>query len=268
MNRIALSERLDGLSKIFVDGNQIGEDLRAMSFVLKNTSDEAFSKVLNPEFESDTSVAQAPMEEVVETIEASTEVGNFWSKEAEEVIVSNLLKSILGVDKSQCCDTKRHLTPNQVPDGGHAGEKAKTLKPEQVPNQEYLDSGIVEKSHGSVRKQAVDEEAAETEATKKLEEAKDKAQEVVKDLQEAHTEVPTDHPADAENTEDKATKKVEKAVSDMDKALEMLGVAEKKEEGVEANTVNVSGIDIDLSTSMDEVDINSEEILKLSAMFQ
>lgn len=309
MNRIALSDRLEGMSKVFAEGNPMAEDLKAMAFALRNTTDERFASVLNPEFEADVQSSEevdavgivcpdwkpyqrggnlpstpsslytskkpistealakafeqmantkkqvtfeealeslknmggiskspagapgaAPVKEGAEEVEASEEAGLFWTKEATEYITANLIRNVLGMDKSICCDTKRKLTPAQMPEGQHSGEKAPTLKPDQVPDQEYLDSKMVEKSHGAVKKEANEHEESETNA----EEAKEK----------------------------KEAPKAEKAE---EKKLEKAEEVEANAFATDASTYTVEGIE--LSGSMDEVDASSEEIQKLSALF-
>jgi len=317
MNRIALSDRLEGMSKVFAEENPIAQDLKAMAFALRNTTDEKFASVLNPEFEADVQSSEevdaagfggqgwapyqrgdnlpstsglshgnkpistealakafeqmaktkkqvtfgeileslkgmvkapmadpgvAPIKEGAEEIavEASEDAGLFWTKEATEYITANLIKNVLGMDKSICCDTKRKLTPAQMPEGQHAGQKAPTLKPEQVPNQEYLDSKMVEKSHGAVKKEATEQE----------EELKMTPEEL-----EKHEKGETKAEEAKEKKEDPKAEKAE------DKKMEQ---AEKTEE-IEANIFTAEGIE--LSGSMDEVDASSEEIQKLSALF-
>jgi len=299
MNRIALSDRLEGMSKVFAEGNPMAEDLKAMAFALRNTTDERFASVLNPEFEADVQSSEevdaaglggpdwipyqrggnlpsqvsgrkltpeekkaildefskattlqqmmaslknmfgkapagapgaVPVKEGAEEVEASEEAGLFWTKEATEYITANLIRNVLGMDKSICCDTKRKLTPAQMPEGQHSGEKAPTLKPDQVPDQEYLDSKMVEKSHGAVKKEANEHEESET----KAEEAKEK----------------------------KEDPKAEKAE---EKKLEKAEEVEANAFATDASTYTVEGIE--LSGSMDEVDASSEEIQKLSALF-
>jgi hypothetical protein len=313
MNRIALSDRLEGMSKIFADGNPIAEDLKAMAFTLRNTTDEKFASVLNSEFEADKlsgeeveaydpgtstwspaergqhlpsgaggrkyspaerakvldewakkegilpkalaslknmlgvapagSPSVAPAREsseegieVIQEVEASEDAGLFWTKEATDYITANLVRNVLGMEKATIMDTKRHLTPAQVPDGGHAGQKAPTLKPEQVPDQEYLDSGIVEKSHGAVKKEATEECNMDNKKHEEKETPKEEAKE-------------------------KAEKPAEEAKEEKAKKEEV----EANTFTTDASTYTVEGIE--LSGSMDEVDPSSEEIQKLSTLF-
>jgi len=224
MDRIALSERFEGLADVFSSESKIAIDLKAMAHVLREADDDSFTKIINPKFASMGAEAEdkeavfkgvAPadyklpeskrsltprkltddekakmFDEMIkggfgqqakkfvtdivekvqgggmskgateeETIEASEEVSenSFWSKEANDTVAQNLLRNVLGMDKQICCDTKSKLTPEQTPDGKHKGvpERPATLKPEQTPDQvDDLDSNMVEKSKGKVRKEA------------------------------------------------------------------------------------------------------------------
>jgi hypothetical protein len=81
--------------------------------------------------------------------------GMFWCKEASKAVIDNLLRDVVGMNKSQCCDTGRKLEKDQIPDGGHDGEKAATLKPEQTPDDAAsIKTDMVAKSHGAVKKEA------------------------------------------------------------------------------------------------------------------
>ena len=53
MDRIALSQRTENLSTVFVDGHPMKRDLVAMSLVLKEMSDEKFASILSKDFEAD-----------------------------------------------------------------------------------------------------------------------------------------------------------------------------------------------------------------------
>ena len=53
MNRLALSQRIKGLSEAFASESPIGQDLSAMAYVLENMSEEKFASVLNKEYSAD-----------------------------------------------------------------------------------------------------------------------------------------------------------------------------------------------------------------------
>ncbi|MBD3260225.1 MAG: hypothetical protein GF334_00880 [Candidatus Altiarchaeales archaeon] len=55
MDRIALSKRLEGFSQVFADGTPMARDLKAMSYVLANMSDEKFANVVNANWGADMS---------------------------------------------------------------------------------------------------------------------------------------------------------------------------------------------------------------------
>ena len=57
MDRLALSQRIKGLSEVFASENPIAQDLSAMSYVLENMSDEKFANVLNKEYTADKEAA-------------------------------------------------------------------------------------------------------------------------------------------------------------------------------------------------------------------
>jgi DNA-directed RNA polymerase subunit RPC12/RpoP len=228
MDRIALSERFEGLAGIFSDESKIAIDLRAMAHVLREANDESFTQILNPKFSSEEVEAKEDKEAILkgvaphvetkvpgsqrprnliprkltdqekadlfdemskggfgqqakkflsdmlekmqqggmskgatEEVESSEEsqevVDNYWNKEANDAVAQNLLRNIMGMEKSICCDTKRKLTPDQTPDGKHGGvpKTPETLKKDQTPDQvDDLDSNMVEKSKGKVKKEA------------------------------------------------------------------------------------------------------------------
>lgn len=225
MDRIALSERIEGLAGVFSSESKIAIDLKAMAHVLREADDDSFTKILNPKFSSEEVEAEedkdaaalmvppqepaqrydqkakgvkrdlspeeakaqleewikqgrpmakkvvdyigdlmskgGPMKTADEEEEISTgaseAVENYWSREANDAVAQNLLRNVLGMEKSVCCDTKRKLTPDQTPDGKHSGVPSRpaTLKPDQTPDQvDDLDSNMVEKSRGKVQKEA------------------------------------------------------------------------------------------------------------------
>jgi hypothetical protein len=173
-------------------------------------------------------------EEATMTAEAST--GMYWNIEASDAVLNNLLRDVVGMDKSICCDTGRKLDKDQKPDGSHKGEKAPTLKPEQTPDQQKsLDSGIVEKSHGKVQKEATEQVKVEE---------KDAS---LSDIEKAKKE-----------KEQEATKK---KVDELAKAK-----AKKEKDSCDDKEAGVEG-DFELESSMDDVVLDAAEQEKLSQLF-
>lgn len=143
MDRLALSQRIKGMSEVFASSNPISQDLAAMSYVLEHMSDEKFANILNKEYTAD--VAEQSSETPKQASKEDTSM--YWNKEASDAIKTYLLKDVVGMDKSICCDTGRHLDKEQMPDATKKQEKPATLKEEQTPKlSESLDSKIVEKA--------------------------------------------------------------------------------------------------------------------------
>lgn len=240
MDRIALSKRLEGLSDVFASATPIARDLKAMSYVLANMNDESFGTILNPSYTSD--AVEASVEQpAVEEKTASDAVGSYWTKAASAAVLNNLVRDVVGTDKSICCDTGRHLEKVQTPDGEKAAKKPATLKEEQTPSiKESLNSGIVEKSHGKVQKEAGMNQKVNTNhnnpGTSKKDE-KDASLEVAKE---------------AAKVAQPAEKKVEDKV-------------EAKKEEKEATVLNTEGIE--MTPTMDDVEMSSDEAANLSKLF-
>lgn len=186
MDRIALAKRLEGLSSVFASETPFNRDLKAMSYVLSKLSDEKFASILASDFNPDIGIVEevescgvgeniiappAPENKKVLIIKTPSDeeaavmsaeatdktAGMYWNKESSEAVVNYLLRDVVGMNKTVCCDTGNKLEANQVPDGSHKGvpEKPSTLKPEQTPDiSASLDSDIVSKSKGAVRKEA------------------------------------------------------------------------------------------------------------------
>lgn len=189
MDRIALAKRLESLSGVFANHTPYNRDLKAMSYVLNKMADDKFKTILSGDFSAEDidscmcgegpgplpgmgGPAVKPVglpgdeepkvivikkeEEMPMSMEANEKTaGMFWCKEASKAVVDNLLRDVVGMNKSVCCDTGRKLDKEQVPDGHHDGEKAKTLKPEQTPDDAAsIDTDMVKKSRGAVKKEA------------------------------------------------------------------------------------------------------------------
>jgi hypothetical protein len=335
MDRKVLSNRIQGLSEVFASDNAMHQDLKAMSYVLSQMSDEKFANVVNPEFSgemekeafvlggpkhepyqqgghsgpsmgglgsgagavkdpvdlavgmmekglipSDENVllqaakkfnAKAKLEQSktpvtqgvppVNQLKGLTryagedlEDGAYWNKEASDKVRDFLLKDVVGMDKSICCDTNRHLDKEQMPDATKKQTKPATLKEEQTPKlSEALDSKIVEKAKAAkpVNKEAGSEkgpgipdgtgpgkDSPECPKSKEKEEKGEKKEEKKKEKKE-------------EKGEKKEDKKEEKK--------------EEKKEDKDANVEVVEGIEL-TATDMD-VTLSADDEAALSKLF-
>ena len=309
MDKIALAKRLESLSRVFASQTPYNRDLMAMSYALSKMADEKFKTVVSSDFEAEPSeevescllgepgmnqckgrglgrgqpkiiVVQEEnptdeMEGVIPVMATDKSEGMFWDKKASDAIVDNLLRDVVGMDKSICCDTKRHLETDQVPDGTHKGlpETPETLKKEQTPDiAESLDSGIVEKSKGKVRKEASEEEkdateeVAETpekEATeeKKSEDENMVTEEIKVDLGGGDDEESEEKKEDSEEGDEESTDEapaVEEDTTDEDLIVDSCNK--------QSSSSVVEGIE--LLASMDEVALDDDEASKLSKLFE
>jgi hypothetical protein len=321
MDKMALADRFEGYSHVFASDSNIGIDLKAMADTLREMPEEKFAKVINADFEEESSVispmpgpgsmrrtplserpgygggkridpAKAKMiadkykltpdqiheiavdleslkgpapkpsfeeAEAAAKVEDPKAVKDTWTKSASDYIAQNLVRDVLGMDKSICCDTKRHLTPPQMPDAKKKQETkgavarqedtGRALTPEQTPVlSEKLDSDMYKKSKGPVRKEATaaSEETPDARAAESQKDAVSK-DDTAKQL------------ADVQKKQDEADKK---------KKQEELEARHKKpaNEEVEANTIVAEGIEFD--NVMMEADANDEDVKKLSALFE
>ena len=342
MDRIALAKRLESLSGVFANHTPYNRDLKAMSYVLGKMADDKFKTILSCDYSSDGvdscmcgegpgplpgmgGPAVKPVglpgdeepkvivvkkeEEMPMSMEANEKTaGMFWCKEASKAVVDNLLRDVVGMNKSVCCDTGRKLDKDQVPDGHHDGEKAKTLKPEQTPDDAAsIDTDMVKKSRGAVKKEAGSKKGPGVpdgtgpmkdspeckmkkekdasledikEAKKKKEEAKAKKDlEDLKKAQKAKKEKSASE-EEAEKAEQKAEEKEEKAEEMVEEAKEKLEEAEEKleeakEEEKEAEkeedkdaSSSSSFEGIELMASMDEAVLGADEAAQLSKLFE
>jgi hypothetical protein len=283
MDRIALAKRLESLSSVFASHTPYNRDLKAMSYVLNKMADDKFKNIMSADFASDEAVESCmcggapeiapempgaipmggpldigakPKVIVIKTEEAgpmsveATEktAGMFWSKDASKAVIDNLLRDVVGMNKSICCDTGRHLDKEQVPDGTHAGlpQRAQTLTEEQTPDvAKVLDSGIVDKSHGKVEK-----EASIADIKKKKEE--DKKKKALKVL------------------EGKKTKDSSEAVEPVVIEAANKSEEEKKEKETACDKDATSSLveGIELMASMDDVELDAKEAAELSKLFE
>lgn len=294
MDRIALAKRLESLSSVFASHTPYNRDLKAMSYVLSKLSDDKFKTIVSGDFDADETDAclcgkgpgplpavlpmGAPMDAIVGEPEEDKKViviktdggmpmsaeatektaGMFWCKEASQAVVDNLLRDVIAMDKTVCCDTGRKLEKEQIPDGTHAGlpERGVALKPEQTPDvSESIETDMVKKSHGAVRKEAAkqskeedDKNACKEASLKDIKEKKEKAEKAklekdVKDLKKA--------------------KKSEKKASDEENDEDA-----KKDEKAATEDSSSSFEGIELMASMDEVELDANEASELSKLFE
>jgi hypothetical protein len=220
---------------------------KAQKLLIQPSQTPDFSKVKNVK-----PIPGLTREEEMAAEASDSTVGMFWTKDASDAILNNLVRDVVGMDKSICCDTGRKLEKNQVPDGTHDGDKAKTLKPEQIPDQkDVLDSGIVEKSHGKVRKEAGALEEMKEQKAEKAEEKSEKLEEKAKE-----------HAEQAAKTLDKAKEQEAKAEKSEQEA-EKSEKAEDDKDDKQANIVD----GIELGPVMEDVTLDAAEAQKLSNLF-
>lgn len=343
MDRIALAKRLESFSEVFANHTPFYRDLKAMSYVLNKMADDKFNGILaqdimpdipeNPVADENIEscmLGKGPGNAIVgtppsaepkvivikkeEEVPMSAEAGEknngmFWNKEASQEIVDNLLRDVVGMNKTICCDTGRKLDKDQVPDGSHAGipEKPNTLKPEQTPDiADSLDSDMVKKSKGAVKKEAGDakgpgvpdkdgkgpfgksdkcpfnkdkkEDDKEEKGKGKGPKGKAKGKKEAGDIQEELAEKAEQK---AEEKEDKAQKMSEKAEDILEKSNEMKDEAEQAEEKAEKKEEKVEDKEavsseptssvvegIELMASMDEYELDANEAEELSKLFE
>lgn len=334
MDRIALANRLEGLSKVFVAHSPYSRDLKAMAHVLSQIDDQKFQTVLSSDFSADVEAATPPMSiglnipqhgrstgapsvargglnrqqkieqakslfgisdqeagEIVDQVskkqtqtapqitpsqvptgapggmsmeasETNSEIGKYWNREASDAIRDNLLRDVLGMDKAICCDTHRHLDKDQIPDGTHAGlpERAATLKPEQTPNiAPVLDSKIVEKSHGAVKKEAGIEDLKKMKAEKA-----EKKSEGLEEKAKAQAEDTAETLGKAKKQEEVA-EKAEGETKKSEKKEEKKAPAKEDKDATDSTDMVVEGIE--LTASMDDIELSAEESAKLNQLF-
>ena len=219
-------------------------------------------------YESIAKAEEAAASAEVEACGKTASTDSTWTKEAFDFVAQNLVRDVVGMDKSICCDTKRHLTTDQIPDAKKKAETkgavnreqdtGRALTPEQVPNLSVvLDSDIYKKSKGAVRKEAAVEETPDAATTEKQEidsAKKDPLAEAQKTLKGTQKGI------------DKAKKEQDKAKKVEEKAQKSQLPTEEPAAEVEANSIVAEGIEFD--NLMSEVDANDEDVKKLSALFE
>jgi len=149
-NRTPLTERYQGAGGM--KGKLTPDQLKAVARKHGIPEDKMISAY--PELTASSEVAASPKQ-------ASTDG---WTKEAFDAVASNLVRDVLGMNKSVCEDTGRHQTKVQDPDGDKAPglknvrpteqDTGRDLTPEQVPDlKDKLDSDMYKKSKGPVKKE-------------------------------------------------------------------------------------------------------------------
>lgn len=305
MDRIALAKRLESLSSVFASHTPYNRDLKAMSYVLSKLSDDKFQTILSGDFNADeheacmcgagpgpavipmgapadVSVGEPEEEKKIIVIKTdggmpmsaeATEktAGMFWCKEASQAVVDNLLRDVVAMNKSVCCDTGRHLEKEQIPDGTHAGlpERGVALKPEQTPEiSESLDSDMVQKSHGAVEKEAGSKKGPGVPDGTGPHAGTSKCQ--MNEEKEASL-------ADIKKKKEEAEKaKLEKDVKDLKKAKKEKKASDEDADSDEANKDDKAAAEdssssfegIELVASMDEVELDANEASELSKLFE
>jgi hypothetical protein len=200
--------------------------------------------------------------------EKTSEGKDSWTKEAFDHIANNLVRDIVGMNKTQIENTGRHLDKKQMPDAAKAPElknvrpteqdTGRALTPEQVPSQEeYLNSDMYKKSKGAVRKEAAAPAADEDKAEKPQAEDKVKQDASGSDKDAAKK-------TDVKRLEDLEKAKKDKEVEDKKKKLEENKIKSDKKEEVESSMIE----GISFEPLPDEVDMNDPEIKKLSSLFE
>ena len=154
----------------FQAGQAIGSDLSAMAFALENMSAQRFASISTDEDveQAGTGSAPATIGETESTVKkesavkkANTSVGEYWSKEASERVLHNLVFDVVGTTlKAASDEVKGAALPKEArPDGsnqvGAVSEGAEPVAAAALPKQdtpniaEKLDSHIVEKARAS-----------------------------------------------------------------------------------------------------------------------
>ena len=202
-----------------------------------------------------------------------------WTKQAANHVAQNLLRDVLGMNKTQIEDTHRHQTKVQDPDGDktpelkHTREQAadtgRALTPEQVPSvKEKLDSHIYPKSKGAIegvtKKLATSTEETPESTSAEPQDIKKKE----KEEKDAAKMTPEDTAKKVKKMEDEKKKEEAKAKS-RPEAEAAPAEKEKEKAGAEAeaNVLTAEGIEFE-NVMQDGIDPNSPEIQKLSSLFE
>lgn len=184
-----------------------------------------------------------------------------WDKCASEKVVDYILKDVLAMDKKFDGDTGLKLKEEQKPQGHRKGlpSTPPELKKEQTPDQkETLDSDMVAKSKVKNLKKEAAEDEVEKEDTPISKLINSEA-----DRDEANVEKKRQKAEDAMRDVEESPEKAPEIDLDED----ILGEDKKEEKDTkEASDSSFGGIE--LCASMEDVDMSSEEIEKLSSFFK
>jgi hypothetical protein len=228
--------------------------MSAIQQVFKPSPDQI--KKLEALVKSDSTAEVEAVAQPAAPVPAAQPATDPWSKLAADHIAQNLVRDVLGMNKSVCCDTGRHITKEQTMDGHKAPETkgvvnrqedtGRALTPEQIPDiGEKLNSDMYKKSKGPVKKASTTEETPDAKAAE--------PQEV--------------NEKDAKEVDPKETAKKVKEMEDDKKKAEAKAKSRPEKEEVEANVLTAEGIEFD-NVMQDNIDMESPEIKKLSSLFE
>lgn len=207
---------------------------------------------------------EAGEEEMDTSKETPKTAGEFWSREASEAVMQNLVRDVVGMDKSICCDTNQKLTPEQRPEGQHNGEKPASLKPDQTPDQkDVLKSNIVEKAKAAkpINKEAAKkEEIVEEVEEKESGEAAVVKDELVQEGKEAGGCKGCENPECECNKGKEAQDEGEPPVEEKEE--------EKKEEEEDKEASVLMSEGVELVSPMEDVSMDEKEAANLSKLFE
>jgi len=194
----------------------------------------------------------------------SSVVSGSWNREASDAVIRNLVSDVMGreaVNKTQCCSTGRKLEKPQMPDAMKKQETPPTLTEAQTPKlSESLDSGMLEKSRGAVRKEAAKDEVP---------------------VDEPKVVEPKEEPADSEKSvaQEKATERKDRKVKKTEEkardtaqetadALKELDQMTKKTASSVSDASMIMFEDIELMAPMEEVNLSAEDARILGQLFR
>lgn len=182
--RTKLATDLRTAASSFQEGHAIRADLNAMAFALENMSAERFASIViaaeepnnagNSDTPADNGITETTQDKESAVKKANTSVGEYWSKEASERVLHNLVFDIVGSTVKADASSDRPdpvkpaalpaaIVPNGTDGVGVVAEGAEPVPAAALPKEatpeiaESLDSKIVEKAEAT----PVQKEAAE-----------------------------------------------------------------------------------------------------------
>ncbi len=168
-----LATMLKQAASSFKDGHAIGSDLSAMAFALENMSAQRFASICTEEDEKAgnggapaiTGATETTVKKESAVKKANTSVGEFWSKEASERVLHNLVFDVVGSVKNDAANERPDavkgaaLPKEAIPDGsdqvgvvseGAAPVAGAALPKEATPDiAKVLDSDMVAKAEAT-----------------------------------------------------------------------------------------------------------------------